>query len=158
PGFGTYNQTNGIVNADEVSEAFGSTFNQFAGANTIGTLWMGAASSTSNFGRYNMVNGYLTAGSIELYRGDFNQLGGAVAAGLSLGDGTYRLSGGILNLPGITIPNVPYSQRNPSFTGMGGSAVLLQTGGTNFCNGPLLVYNEGDALVNVPFDGAGSYV
>ena len=157
-GFGTYNQTNGVVNADEVSEAFGSTFNQFDGANDIGTLWMGAANSSSNYGRYNMADGYLAAGSIVIYRGDFNQTGGSVTAGLGLGDATYTLSDGILNLPGITIPNVPYGLRNPSFTGMGGNAVLLQTGGTNFCNGSILVYDARASLLNVPFWGAGSYV
>src|SRR3954470_3614453 len=79
-GFGAYNQTNGAVNADEVSLANGSTFNQFDGANDFGTLWMGAANSTSNYGNYNMFNGWLTANSIEIYRGAFNQNGGSVAA------------------------------------------------------------------------------
>src|SRR4051812_38309185 len=45
-GPGTYNQTNGTVNADAIFEAYGSTFNQFDGANSIGTIWMGAANST----------------------------------------------------------------------------------------------------------------
>src|ERR1044071_3466529 len=56
-GAGTYNQTNGIVDADELSLANGSTFNQFDGADDIGTLWMGAANSGSNYGRYNMGGG-----------------------------------------------------------------------------------------------------
>jgi hypothetical protein len=157
-GAGTYNQTNGTINADEVSLANSSTFNQFDGADDIGILWMGAANSPSNYGRYNMGDGYLTAASIVLYRGTFNQTGGSVAVGLGLGDGTYALSGGILNLPGITIPNVNYSLRNPGFTGMGGNAVLLQTGGTNFCNGSLQVYDTRAALMNMPFWGPGSYV
>jgi hypothetical protein len=157
-GAGTYNQTNGIINADEVSLANGSTFNQFDGANTVGTLWMGAANSTNNYGRYDLANGSMAAASVILYRGTFNQTGGSVAAGLGLGDGTYALSGGILNLPGITIPNVNYSLRNPSFTGMGGNAVFVQTGGTNFCNGSMQVYDTRAALINVPFWGPGSYV
>jgi hypothetical protein len=157
-GFGTYNQTNGTIIADEVSLANSSTFNQFDGTNAIGTLWMGAANSSSNYGEYNMANGALTADSIEIYRGDFNQAGGSVAASLGLGATTYTLSEGILNLPGITIPNVPYSLRNPPFYGMVGNASLLQTGGTNFCNGSIEVYDTRDALINVPFWGPGSYV
>src|SRR5437764_8302404 len=93
-----------------------------------------------------------------MYRGTCSQTGGSVTAGFGIGDATYALSGGILNLAGITIPNVPNSLRNPGPGGMGGNAVLLQTGGTNFCNGSIEVYNEGDALINVPFWGAGSYI
>src|SRR4029077_17498024 len=44
------------------------------------------------------------------------------------------------------------------FTGMGGNAILLQTGGTNFCSGSIQVYDEGASLLNEPFRGAGSYV
>ena len=41
-GSGTYNQTNGIVNADAISAWNGSTFNQFDGANAIvGSLSLG---------------------------------------------------------------------------------------------------------------------
>ncbi len=156
-GAGNYYQTNGTINADEISLANGSMFNQFDGTNTIGTLWMGAANSSTNYGDYNMVGGWLTADSIEIYRGEFNQTGGSVAASLGLGAATYTLSGGILNLPGVTIPDVGYSLRNPAFTGMVGNAVVLQTGGTNFCNGSLEVYDETASLMNEPFWGAGSY-
>jgi hypothetical protein len=156
-GAGTYDETNGIVNADELSLANGSTLNQVDGADDFGTIWLGAADA-GDTGVYNISDGYLTAGSIIAYRGSFNQAGGSVAASLGIGDATYTLSGGILNLPGITIPNVPYGARNPNFTGIGGGALLLQTGGTNLCNGNIQVYDEGASLINEPFEGAGSYV
>ncbi len=157
-GPGTYNQTNGIINADVVEVDAGSTFNQFDGANTIGTLWMGAANSTSNYGRYNLGNGSLTAGSIEMYRGDFNQTGGSVFADLHLG-GNYTLSDGTLRLPGINIPYVVCGPRNPCPNSIGVNATLRQTGGTNFCAGPLAVFNmRGAPGVGAPYYGPGHYV
>jgi hypothetical protein len=158
-GPGIYNQTNGTINADEISEAFGSTFNQFNGSNTFGKLWMGANSS-GNHGQYNMVNGYLTAArGIEMYRGDFHQTGGSVTAGLGLGDATYTLSAGTLRMQGITIPEVECSLRNPCPNTISGNATLLQTGGTNFCDGPMTVYNSRSLPgVGADFFGPGHYV
>src|SRR5438876_739717 len=103
-GPGTYNQTNGTINADAISGWSSSTFNQFDGANTIaGSLSLGGANA-SNVAHYTIASGSLTAGSIELQRGDFNQTGGSVTARLDLGAATYKLSAGTLQLPGITIP------------------------------------------------------
>jgi hypothetical protein len=157
-GSGTFYQTNGIVNADDLSLAFGSTFNQFNGANAFGTVEMGAGNSSTNSGHYNIDGGYLTAGSIILYRGDINQTGGSVSAGLGLG-GNYTLSGGILQIPGINIPDVPCSSRNPCPQSIGVNATLLQTGGTNFCNGGLTVfYMLGAPGVGADYYGPGHYV
>jgi hypothetical protein len=158
-GPGVYNQTNGIANADDVSLANGSTFNQFDGANLFGTLSIGSANPT-NSGVYNMESGWLTGYIIQLYRGSFNQTGGSISNWLfGLGAGTYTLSGGILYLPGITIPHVPYDGvRNPNGS-MGVNATFLQTGGTNFCKYDLTVYNErGAPGIPEPFYGPGHYV
>src|SRR5205807_820121 len=98
-------------------------------------------------------------GSIIAYRGSFNQTGGSVAAGLGLGNATYTLSARILNLPGIEIPNVPYSSRLQYPNSINADATLLQTGGTNFCNGQLTAYHEyGFPGVPMEFYGPGRYV
>jgi len=68
---GTYNQTNGTINADAVSGWMGSTFNQFDGLDTIaGALSLGGANG-NNVAHYSITSGWLSAGTIELQRGDF---------------------------------------------------------------------------------------
>jgi len=157
-GAGIYNETNGIITADELSIAGGSTFNQLDGSNTFGTVWSGAANSVSNYGRLNIGGGSLTANSIELIRGDFKQTGGSVTAGLDIGAGNYTLSAGTLHLPGITLPSASYGPRNPGGF-LSANATLLQTGGTNFCNGSLTAYHVyGAPGIGSPFLGPGRYV
>jgi hypothetical protein len=157
-GPGTYNETNGTIHTAVISAWAGSTFNQFGGSNQIdGELNLGGADN-ANVAHYRIASGSLTASSIELERGDFNQTDGSVAAGLYLGAATYRLSGGTLQVPGITIPNVHYGLQNPGGF-LAADATLLQTGGTNFCNGTLTAYHEyGAPGVGVPFIGPGRYV
>jgi hypothetical protein len=157
-GSGTYNQTNGVINADAISGWSGSTFNQFDGANTIvGSLSLGGANS-ANFAHYRMAGGSLTAGSIELQRGDFNQTGGSVTAGLNIAAATYTLSSGTLRLPGITIPTAHYGAQNPGGM-MSMDATLLQTGGTNFSDGAFVVHHEyGFPGVGLPGLGPGRYI
>lgn len=105
-----------------------------------------------------MADGYLTAGAIYLYRGDFTQTGGSVDASLGLG-GNYTLSAGILHLPGINIPYVPCGPRNPCPNSIGVNATLLQTGGTNLCDGPLATFNmRGAPGVGAPYYGPGHYI
>jgi hypothetical protein len=156
-GPGTYNETNGAINADAISAWSGSTFNQFSGANTIvGSLSLGGA-DFNNFARYSIAGGSLTAGAIELQRGDFNQTGGSVTAALDIAAATYALSAGTLRLPGITIPTARYGPQNPN--GMSMDATLLQLGGTNFCDGSLVVYHEyGFAGISLPGNGPGRYL
>lgn len=158
-GPGTYNQTNGTLNADAISAWMGSTFNQFGGLNTIaGGLSLGGVNG-NNVAHYTIAGGWLTAKAIELQSGDFNQTGGSVTAGLDIGHATYTLSGGTLNLPGITIPYAIYGPQNPGPGGLGFNATLLQTGGTNFCNGPMTLYHEyGAPGVPLPGLGPGRYI
>jgi hypothetical protein len=156
-GFGNYNLTNGSINAGSIAAWNGSSFNHLDGAVTISDVSLGGANA-NNIAHYKIANGSLAAGTIEMQRGDFTQSGGSVSAPLYLGAATYTLSAGTLHLPGITIPYVHYGPQNP-----GGflpyNATLLQTGGTNFCDGPLIAYHEyGAPGVPVAGIGPGRYI
>jgi len=165
-GFGIYNQTNGDINADAISAWSGSIFNQFKGTTTIaGSLSLGGRDG-NNLAHYSIGGGSLTAGTIELQRGDFNQTGGlvtvtnrSVTSSLGIAAATYTLSAGILQLQGITIPRANFGPQNPFPNGLSANATLLQTGGTNFCNGVLTAYHEyGAPGIPLAFFGPGRYV
>jgi hypothetical protein len=143
-GPGLYNLTNGVLSADAaLLTSSNSTFNQFGGLATINSLRL-------NKGRYNVFGGALEAAALDLAGGDFNQAGGSVTGVLHIAVGTYSLSGGILQLPALSIPNTLGS--GIIFL----NATVLQTGGTNLCD-YLSVHHEYGAT-GIPQNGPGRYV
>ena len=138
---GVYNLQGGSLAAlNEVVGSYGSgAFTQSGGTNTVGgALNLSPATFTGGSSTYNLTDGYLSAGTVNLNdRGAFNQTGGTfdfstfnhIAGSASFTDlylgrdigssSTYNLSGGTLAATGY------------EYVGYSGTGSFTQSGGTH---------------------------
>ncbi len=151
---GQFNQSDSVVAGNQVNVGYIGTgvYNFNSGYFTVSQLWLGGGDNLGVFnqnggtngfgvthldgGTYVLSNGYYSATISFDNFGEFLQQGGVLASDLNLFHGTYVLAGGV-HQGSVTVPSPN------SFTG--GSAGMLQSGGTNY--GPL----------NIGSFGTGSY-